>query len=1157
MESEDLMIRTFEKIKRMKSVDEATDHDKRLQEHDNSFFEKFGSLLAEHNENSSTLENLEKIKLAEAAAEAIKPIPEESEDDDSGVEDGQSTATATSEATSDSDTEKETEPEDYIAVVWNIDELYSEILYQTLHNVGCDESCEFGQEELFHYLQDAFKISPNKHQELLEEAKSKEAPEIHLNVEVIEAKDLRSKDSNGLSDPFVTLFLASNAQHRYTTSVKSATLNPTWEEHFALPVSENSEDTLCLEVWDFDAAESVREKFGKFFEVKGVKGIRKLVKEIAITAATGQHENELIGRAKIPLNAIPVTGMTMWYSLDKKHKINRQGVLKVRLNFSSEKNSQVAAQEHRHLLRLLLVHELEHSKVAPYWWSGTFSGKANTFLSQHIAQSGLQPIDVALSQYAVFVAIHQNHPLSFNLFSNLLEKLIKPVQSQIPCDEDLKIFWDATKKLLPSVFAVIRKLRRKCSNEKTAMKQLIEVLECVSKVSMLEPPEGTNLFPEKLYQWMNASDGWDIRNTLTQAVERGAEDWFCHILENSPRSDDSDIGKLQHLIKITQLIRTDLQRATEFYDKIFKNIVNFPYAKSLYMIYQVKIATMAEPEVLHICKSLKRLSFHGFEPAAEESTEPLTVGTSLFELYLVLQRFVILGSGLCPLEVDTFHIRNFYSWFYSGVAQWLDIAVFKALTRIEKAVELDTLNPVDATLKYSSSAVDTLTIFYQIKVFWEQLNWPDVEGSYTFIAKIIDDICKCSVYYADKMSARVEGMGDIRNVYEQKFEVTSEWCLAINNIDYVRKSLQPFTEELGKDAVTQKLSDLRSPLEAERCRRTLDTVIDNAIDTVKNKIIELLETVVDKMCPSMKRLLVEGAELYNQDNNSIDRVLRYLDNNLATLHEELNEENFNKTLDIIWAQLATILEELIQSNLEKRRPPSFFANLHETLKIMIKSFKCSEDSSCIELARIQKLLQLNGFETSDLIHQIHLDLYNEQEELVESQYGELTVRIKFHNSDMHVEMINARNLIAMDSNGLCDSFVRVHLLPEEKFIGISKPKTQTHYKNKFPLYDEKFQIVISSEQQNLSDGLVMFSVKDSNLMGYNNQYIGEAFVPFKNIPKTTDDFDTLPQIRLQLIRPANLNTEAIKAIEYRLGDKQAKEFMKKFKQRMGNANGAN
>lgn len=72
------------------------------------------------------------------------------------------------------------------------------------------------------------------------------------------------------------------------------------------------------------------------------------------------------------------------------------------------------------------------------------------------------------------------------------------------------------------------------------------------------------------------------------------------------------------------------------------------------------------------------------------------------------------------------------------MAQWLDIAAYKALTRIKKAVELDSLIPVDAHVKYSSSGVDTLAIFYQIKTFWEQLAWPDVEGCYTFVAKIID-----------------------------------------------------------------------------------------------------------------------------------------------------------------------------------------------------------------------------------------------------------------------------------------------------------------------------------------------------------------------------------------------------------------------------------
>lgn len=42
----------------------------------------------------------------------------------------------------------------------------------------------------------------------------------------------------------------------------------------------------------------------KILDVKGVKGLRKLMKEIAVTASTGKHDNELIGKANIPLKVI-------------------------------------------------------------------------------------------------------------------------------------------------------------------------------------------------------------------------------------------------------------------------------------------------------------------------------------------------------------------------------------------------------------------------------------------------------------------------------------------------------------------------------------------------------------------------------------------------------------------------------------------------------------------------------------------------------------------------------------------------------------------------------------------------------------------------------------------------------------------------------------
>lgn len=69
--------------------------------------------------------------------------------------------------------------------------------------------------------------------------------------------------------------------------------------------------------------------------------------------------------------------------------------------------------------------------------------------------------------------------------------------------------------------------------------------------------------------------------------------------------------------------------------------MNVPYAKSLYTLYQVKIATLVEPEVTRVCKSLKKISYDWNCIPKDLVEEPLNLGTKLFELYLSLQRFVM------------------------------------------------------------------------------------------------------------------------------------------------------------------------------------------------------------------------------------------------------------------------------------------------------------------------------------------------------------------------------------------------------------------------------------------------------------------------------------------------------------------------------------
>ncbi len=72
------------------------------------------------------------------------------------------------------------------------------------------------------------------------------------------------------------------------------------------------------------------------------------------------------------------------------------------------------------------------------------------------------------------------------------------------------------------------------------------------------------------------------------------------------------------------------------------------------------------------------------------------------------------------------------------------------------------------------------------------------------------------------------------------------------------------------------------------------------------------------MEPAMTSFLQEGAELLHQQCDVIDRLMRYLDENLNTLHSKLNPDNFNRVLEVVWEKLSTILSNLVQNGMEVR-----------------------------------------------------------------------------------------------------------------------------------------------------------------------------------------------------------------------------------------------
>lgn len=86
---------------------------------------------------------------------------------------------------------------------------------------------------------------------------------------------------------------------------------------------------------------------------------------------------------------------------------------------------------------------------------------------------------------------------------------------------------------------------------------------------------------------------------------------------------------------------------------------------------------------------------------------------------------------------------------------------------------------------------------------------------------------------------------------------------------------------------------------------------------------------------------------------------------------------------------------------------------------MIRSFRQDnrEVVSSETLKRVEYLLKIHGMETRELIHQYHLERWQEQQAISQPKMGILTVRAQFIEDNLKIEIMNARNLTPTDSNG--------------------------------------------------------------------------------------------------------------------------------------------
>lgn len=1019
------------------------------------------------------------------------------------------------------------------------EDLYSELLFVTINQfVGEQQRKEAPQQgELYVYGQEVFGISQEQHRELFSTVKGKKPPTCHLEVTVIEARSIEAKDANGYSDPYCMLgIVTDNSFDRKlkrktsktltvteqleeelikVTSVKKKTLNPKWNETLTMKVNDILTETMHLDMWDEDEDTAFLDKDNRITQIRGVAGVGRFLKQVVQSSrkcSGSSSMDDFLGCLEFPIKDIPSSGIDQWFPLQgRSAKSKTHGECRLILKLVGKNNNPAGPEKSflsrcetfAALLKAFLVFDGDHpEELDDVDTSGQLSSFAQWILHQYVIQNNISILQRAVVEWEVYSNYHQTQPLKYSFLEELLSNIVynwKTGGLSLPDEATFHQSLDSFVEYCVQLMKDHRTLYPAAESSK--LSRLKNMLICIKTIGQI-PNYSEN---------RNSSISDEFAATIKIAAER----WYSMQYAWHEPKEPTQTSVILSLVSFSELIVVDLLKALKFYNKIFKEI-DVDYFSITYQALEKLLAS-------DMCNSIAKMD----PQALHLEVGDADLGTQLFSLYLAAREIMEYRQYMPISDVHELAFDNSHLWFKKFIDHWLKVAHKKAEARISKAVEIDQAMVVDSNVKYSTSAVDVTCCFYQLCQFWKRLRWPDPTGRYIFVTKITDDICEAARFYGDALDKKLKA-NDFYDDNPSYFGVSESLCVTLNNLAYTQQWLDELEVHLDWDSVISGMRSVHNEREAKKCEETLRQFSEQAQDILLVKIDEMIDHIGEKMSVDIQNFVTE---LVNQDenvdiSNAMDPFLSYLEKSLRTFFCSLVRQVFDRTLLHLWTLVVDNIIRTVGGN--KGKPNIFYRQLNKVLEILIEFFCVDGVGIPLEkmmTSNVKSLIDellLCQLSSEELIEEYYAEKIQEGAE-GEANYGHLTLRMFYDlmNQNLHVELLNGRNLPPLDSNGFCDPYVKLVLSPRHLFPKTPFERTEIQKKTLFPLFDAKFQFSVPVESCKRTGAHLQLTVFDYDVL--TDDMAGQVLASLHHVPGLDEEipatFTGLDQVTLPIFHP--------------------------------------
>ncbi|XP_035468470.2 protein unc-13 homolog D isoform X2 [Scophthalmus maximus] len=1049
--------------------------------------------------------------------------------------------------------------------------LYKELLYTITHKMGKASSDEvFTDSQLHEYVKEAFTMTEAEHGNLKDKVQSAEPPVYCLMATVKEAKGILGKDVSGFSDPYCLLTILEDEQENrtrqsrakpcksvvkdatsgdkiYQTDIKKQTLNPIWNQTFILEFEDVVGANFHLEMWDKDEEVSLSQKLE---DIKSnFNSLRRMIKE----AKKEKGTDDFLGNIVLKLQDLHCTEDS-WYNLQPRTETYPdRGQCHLNLKFIHKaRDGTLSAGRSAYinycgiLQQFVQAYISKQQSSAP--WKGALCGEAQTLLELYATQNDLSPFLQDLAKWVAYSKLYQSLEVDSSvLFQQLTSVEYHWHQQQLPYQQKQEL-GDSLHGFLQYGLCLVAKYRDIFPPTPSATPKLHTLLRILVQICKTQA-----------FQKLNPAH-FELHDEVSDAVQTGTQEWFT-IKRGLHQPMTKDLLEIVNaLSRLIGEVQEDIKHNKDVWNRVFVSAVQVDVFTVIYQRFDSLLANEVK-ETLSLMEG--------------QMEQPLA--NSLFPVYLCLQ--AIHKDKAFLQKRGLLELTNFHEGFREALPYWLNQAFSKTQDRVERAVQVDQLQPLQSgsvPIKHSSSAVDLVACIQPICQLSEQLSWPDPEEAFMLMVKLTEDVCRIVVNYCHILKERVRVLSE----NSDHGSAINMLCVVVNDLEHLRSVLTRLPTQLNWAGLRERTHNVIGesqfhntlPSQLQQAQSILSREIRSALDTLGKKLNTDIETHVRNMS-TRQRIPSKSKE------DAATPLMRYLEQELHYMNENLVQENFNSLLTPLWNNSVKILYQVATQHPQQEGLMVFCQRLLYTLQCLEQCFHAEGNGLPLkalhsdEYKTLRAHLTHNSLSSQELVQQFLDRKIKEQNVYSGEKYGAVTLLTSYRWSDqrLRVEVLNAVNLVPMDTNGFSDPFVQLCLEPRHIFPEVEPRCTHIKSCDLNPLFDEAFEFLlclhsssplhcslVSLDQCQAPGACLVVTVLDHDTLK-TDDFEGEAFLGLKAIPGVgggregnglSSKPDSPPaQIRLPLMHPKPNEDSILRLLESRKGERDAQAFVKKRRQR--------